>query len=242
MINYAVVIPMANEEKDFIPFINILTETLNKNPGGSVYFIVDNVSKDRTLEICNQHSAKDNRFKTIWAPQNRNVVDAYINGYKEALQNGHEYIIEMDAGLSHDPTIIPQFLESLCDGYECVFGSRFIRGGGISDSNWKRLFLSKVGTILANTLLGTSMYDMTSGFQGFHAEVVKKFAFYPLLSKAHFYQTELRYLLRYTNYLEIPIQYRAPSPSVSKKAIVNSLSVLFYYFKQRLKNKSVSIQ
>jgi dolichol-phosphate mannosyltransferase len=148
----------------------------------------------------------------------------------------------MDAGLSHDPKALPMFLRVLNEGNECAFGSRFINGGSIWDSTWKRTFLSKFGTILSNTLLGTKMYDMTSGFQGFHAHIVQQFVDYGLLSKAHFYQTELRYLLRKSRYAEIPIHYRAPSPSVSKKAIYNSFDVLFHYFLLRLKFKSPIIR
>jgi dolichol-phosphate mannosyltransferase len=236
--NYAITIPMANESEDFEPFVQALTDMLNRQSGGTVYFIVDSVSKDNTRELCEALSASDNRFVTVWAPENCNVVDAYLRGYREALNRGHEIIIEMDAGLSHDPRAIPMFLRVLNEGNECAFGSRFINGGSICDSNWKRTFLSKSGTLLSNMLLGTRMYDMTSGFQGFHASIVEKFQKYPLLSKAHFYQTELRYLLRNTRYAEIPIHYRAPSPSVSKKAIKNSFSVLFHYFFRRLQGKA----
>jgi len=169
-------------------------------------------------------------------------VDAYMKGYRTAYENGHEIIIEMDAGLSHDPRAIPMFIRVLNEGNECAFGSRFINGGSIQQSSYNRMFLSKIGTILSNILLGTKMYDMTSGFQGFHATVVKQFIDYKLLSKAHFYQTELRYLLRKKRYAEIPIHYRAPSPSVSKNAIVNSISVLFFYFLQRLKGDALIIK
>lgn len=240
--DFAVVIPMANEQMEFSPFVNSLTEVLNKFGCGKVYFVVDKVSKDNTLELCNALSAKDARFVTVWAPENKNVVDAYIKGYKVALSNKHEFIIEMDAGLSHDPKALPMFLRSLNEGNECVFGSRFINGGSICDSTWKRTFLSKTGTILSNVLLGTKMYDMTSGFQGFHANIVEKFVAYNLLSEAHFYQTELRFLLRKSRYAEVPIHYRAPSPSVSKKAISNSFAVLFHYFILRLKFKAPLIK
>ncbi len=240
--NFAVVIPMANEQDDFHPFVASLTEVLNMLECGKVYFVIDKVSKDNTLELCNNLSTADNRFVTVWASENKNVVDAYINGYKEALKNKHEFIIEMDAGLSHDPKALPMFLRVLNEGNECAFGSRFINGGSICDSSWKRTFLSKFGTILSNSLLGTKMYDMTSGYQGFHANIVEKFVEYGLLSKAHFYQTELRYLLRKSRYAEIPIHYRAPSPSVSKKAIYNSFAVLFHYFALRLKFKSPVIR
>ncbi|MDD3859202.1 MAG: glycosyltransferase [Bacteroidales bacterium] len=240
--NFAVVIPMANESEDFNPFVSSLTKVLDKLNCGKIYFVVDNVSKDNTLELCKKLSAADDRFVTIWSPENKNVVDAYIRGYKEAVINKHDYIIEMDAGMSHDPSALPMFLRVLNEGNECAFGSRFINGGSICDSTWKRTLLSKFGTILSNILLGTKMYDMTSGYQGFHVQIVEKFLAYKLLSKAHFYQTELRYLLRKTRYAEIPIHYRAPSPSVSKKAIYNSFSVLFHYFFLRLQFKSKIIR
>ncbi|MDD3740238.1 MAG: glycosyltransferase [Bacteroidales bacterium] len=240
--NFAVVIPMANESEDFNPFVSSLTKVLDKLNCGKIYFVVDNVSKDNTLELCKKLSTADDRFVTIWSPENKNVVDAYIRGYKEAVINKHDYIIEMDAGMSHDPSALPMFLRVLNEGNECAFGSRFINGGSICDSTWKRTLLSKFGTILSNILLGTKMYDMTSGYQGFHVQIVEKFLAYKLLSKAHFYQTELRYLLRKTRYAEIPIHYRAPSPSVSKKAIYNSFSVLFHYFFLRLQFKSKIIR
>lgn len=232
--NFAIVVPMANEEKEFQPFVDELRKVLDRLRSGTVYFIIDKVSKDNTLALSRHFSEKDERFVTIWAPENKNVVDAYLRGYREAYERGHEIIIEMDAGLSHDPRAIPMFLRALNEGNECAFGSRFVNGGSIWHSSFKRVFLSKFGTWLANNFLGTKMYDMTSGFQGFHSCIVKEFLNYQLLSKAHFYQTELRYLLRKKRFAEVPIHYRAPSASVSNKAIKNSLSVLFYYFYKRL--------
>lgn len=240
--NFAIIIPMANEENEFNPLVDNLKVVLQKLKSGKVYFIVDNVSKDKTLELSRNLSQNDDRFLTIWAPENRNVVDAYIRGYKEAYANGHSIIIEMDAGLSHDPRAIPMFLRVLNEGNECAFGSRFMNGGSIWQSSFKRTFLSRTGTILANVLLGTTMRDMTSGYQGFHREIVEEFLNYPLKSKAHFYQTEIRYLLRKKRYAEVPVHYRAPSPSVSQKAIKNSISVLLYYFYKRLTLKPVIIE
>jgi dolichol-phosphate mannosyltransferase len=240
--NFALVIPMANEEPDFHVFVKEVINSLVRIGGGKVYFVVDTVSKDRTLELCKELSANDPRFVTIYAPENKNVVDAYLRGYREAFLNGHEVIIEMDAGLSHDPRALPMFLRVLNEGNECAFGSRFINGGSIWNSDRKRTFLSKTGTILANVLLGTRMYDMTSGYQGFHSHVVEKFLKHKFLSKGHFYQTELRYLLRNSRFAEIPIHYQAPSPNVSAKSVKNSIHTLLHYFFRRLKGKAAIIQ
>lgn len=232
--DFALVIPMANEEPDFVEFVDALVQMLDFLQSGKVYFVIDGVSKDKTLELCRSLAVKDSRFVAVWAPENRNVVDAYLRGYREAVAGGHDFVIEMDAGLSHDPRAIPMFLRVLNEGNECAFGSRFINGGSIWKSSFKRTFLSRSGTVLSNLLLGTRMRDMTSGFQGFHRNIVEQFLQYPLLSKAHFYQTELRYLLRHKRFIEVPIHYRAPSPSVSRKAITNSINVLMHYFIRRI--------
>ena len=239
--DWAAIVPMANESQDFAVFIGVLQPLLDRLGNGKMYFVIDKATKDNTLELSQELSARDPRFVTVWAPENRNVVDAYMRGLREAYNAGHELIIEMDAGLSHDPRAIPMFLRVLNEGNECAFGSRFCNGGSMADSSLFRKTLSRTGTFLSNTLLGTTMYDMTSGFQGFHRDVVGQVLAYPLLSKAHFYQTEMRYLLRKKRFAEIPIHYRAPSNSVSKKAIRNALDVLWHYFVKRASFQAVHL-
>ena len=82
---------------------------------------------------------------------------------------------------------------------------------------------------------------MTSGFQGFHQDIVKEFVNYPFKSTGHFYQTELRYLLRKKRSFELPIHYRVPSPRISSKSVKNSLYCLFFYFFKRLTGKPIAI-
>lgn len=239
--NWAATIPMANEEEDFKPFVDILKRVMDVVGTGKIYFVIDNASKDKTLDLAKQLEQEDKRFEVIWAPENKNVVDAYLKGFRVAYDRGHDIIIEMDAGMSHDPRAIPMYLRVLNEGNECAFGSRFIKDGSMGDSPWRRRLLSKSGTILANLLLGTKLYDMTSGFQGFHRHIIGKLLEYPLKSRAHFYQTEVKYLLRKHRIAEIPIHYQAPSPRVSSKAIKNAYATLLWYFFQRLKGNTPSI-
>ena len=239
--DWSVVVPMANEAPDFDAFIAVLRPVLDRLGGGKVYFVVDNASKDNTRQLCDDLAAQDARFVTVWAPENRNVVDAYLRGFRAAYDAGHEIIIEMDGGLSHDPRALPMFLRVLSEGNECAFGSRFCNGGSMADSPLKRRLLSRTGTFLSNWLLGTTMDDMTSGFEGFHRSVIGLLLAYPLRSRAHFYQTEVRYLLRKHRYAEVPIHYRAPSNSVSKNAIRNARETLLYYFVRRLRGHPASL-
>ena len=235
--NWCIIIPMANEEDHFHPLISRLKEMMDRLQSGKVYMVVDTVSVDDTRRLCERIGKEDDRFASIWAPENRNVVDAYMRGYKAALENNHELIIEMDAGLSHDPYALPMFLRVLNEGNECAFGSRFINGGSIVDSHIRRRFLSRVGSMLANICLGTKLWDMTSGYQGFTREIVEKFAKLELMSTGHFYQTELRFLLKKTRYMEVPIHYKAPSPNVNIYSILNSLKCLIFYTFMRLFNR-----
>jgi dolichol-phosphate mannosyltransferase len=235
--NWAAIIPMANEEADFAPFVTQLAAAMDQLEGGSVYFIVDGVSKDRTLDLCREIEARDPRFHTIWAPENRNVVDAYLRGFREALDRGYEIIIEMDGGLSHDPRALSAFLRALHEGNDCAFGSRYINGGSMVDSAWRRKLLSKGGSWLARILLKVRFKDMTSGYQAFRRHVLVELMKYPLLSKAHFYQTEVRF----EKVIEVPIHYRAPSPRVSQKAIKNSFAVLWHYTWLRMTGRAAYI-
>ena len=239
--DWAVVIPMANEAENFGPFTSNLSGVFDVLGSGKVYLVLDEVTKDNTLGLANALAEKDSRFVVIWAPENRSVVDAYLKGFRVAYDSGHEIIIEMDAGMSHDPHALPTFLRRLNEGNECAFGSRFINGGSMGNSPFKRRALSRNSTILANILLGTALKDMTSGYQGFHREVIGQILNYPLKSTGHFYQTELRYLLRKRRFVEVPIHYQSPSPRVSSSSIKNAYKTLLHYFKIRLQGDAPSL-
>lgn len=220
---------MANEEEGFGEFINRLNAVIDEYPGASVYLVVDKASTDATPELCRELEKRDKRYHYIWAPENRNVVDAYLRGFAEAMKEKPDYIIEMDGGGSHDPRAIHAFVRAMKEGHECAFGSRYINGGSMVGSPFRRRFLSKFGSTVARMLLGCPMRDCTSGYEAFSAEVMEKILAYPLRSKAHFYQTELRYLLRHRNWIEVPIHYTSPSPRVSSKALANARNCLIYY-------------
>ncbi len=238
---WTVVTPMANEGADFAPFIAALNCTMDALGSGHVILVVDRVSKDNTRELAEECAKADPRYTCLWEPSTRNVVDAYLAGFRLALEIGFEWIVEMDAGMSHDPAAVPQFLAALAEGNDCVFGSRFLPGGSMVDSPPSRKFLSEAGTIAAKVLLGSKGTDMTSGYEAFTRDVLSQLVDFPLISTAHFYQTEVRYLLRNRRWVEIPIHYRAPSPRVSRGAIKNSFHALGHYTKLRLTRKAPSL-
>ena len=72
--NWAIVVPMANEEADFHAFTEVLSGVIRDLGSGKIYLVIDNASRDRTLELSRELSLKDSRYVTIFAPENRNLV------------------------------------------------------------------------------------------------------------------------------------------------------------------------
>ena len=219
-----IVMPVANEEKTMgrvieeilaLPFDNLF-----------LYPVIDSYSKDRTEEIIKSYESTG-RVKCIFYKESRGVISCYLEGYRRALEDGAECVLEMDGGGSHQPDEIPQFIEKLEEGYDCVWGSRFCAGGQMSHQPLYRKILSSGGTILANVVLGTRLKDMTSGFEGFQAHVLQSMNLDKFLSTGHMYQTEMRYYCRSKNCVEVPIHYIGGDSSLKFRSVKEALEILF---------------
>ena len=219
-----IVMPVANEEATMGKII----EDILLLPYDNLYLypVVDNYSKDKTEEIILSYE-KTGRVKCIFYQESKGVISCYLEGFRQALKDGAEQIIEMDGGGSHQPSEIPQFIDKLEEGYDCVWGSRFIKGGDISNHPLYRRILSSGGTWLSNLVLGTRLKDMTSGFEGFQRAVLEKFNFDHFLSTGHMYQTEMRFYCRKYHTIEVPIHYIGGTSSLKFKAIKEAICILF---------------
>ena len=236
-IQLAVVTPMANEGAEAVRFT---TEVLKQCSGFKTvafYAVIDRATKDDTLERMRALELQEPRLKVVWAPENRCVVDAYLRGYREALAGGADWILEIDAGFSHQPTDIPRFFDAMEQGYDCVFGSRFTAGSQIEESALMRKIVSWGGTTLTNLAMGTSQTDMTSGFELFTRRTLERILANGIHSRAHFFQTEIKVFCRNFKIVEVPITYRAASPGLGSKAIKDAFSQLFRLFQLRLQGK-----
>lgn len=232
-ISLGIVCPMANEESSAVKFVNAVLEQCAAFPFRSTRFfaILDNACRDRTRTLLEELGKTEPRLRVIWAPEDRCVVDAYVRGYHEALNAGCDWILEIDAGFSHQPENIPQFFQTMSQGYDCVFGSRFCEGGEITDSSRKRKLLSRGGTVLTNALLGTKLKDMTSGFELFSRAALEHVLAKGIKSRGHFFQTEIKINCRNLKIVEVPIHYRAASNSVNQHVIKDSLSNLWRMYR-----------
>ena len=225
---------MANEASSAIQFVDaVLSQCADREfESVTLFVILDAVSQDATQALLEAHQQHQPQLAVVWAPETRGVADAYVRGYREALAAGCDWILEIDAGFSHEPSDIPTFLEAMADGSDCVFGSRF-RAGGQNLGTFRRRFISRGGTALTNLLLGTKLTDMTSGFQLFTSEALNAVLAKGISSKGPFFQTEIKTHCRNLRIAEVPIHYNAGSHTVGRAAITESLVTLGRLFRRR---------
>lgn len=228
-IRIGVVIPLANEESTVTELLNRVSLQLSHND--RVFCVVDHSSVDTTRLRVEDFSRIDPRFILVWAPENKCVVDAYFTGYRAALDAGAQWILEMDGGLSHLPEEIPIFIDAIKQGYDYIAGCRFMKGGSYKGKVTRKL-ISWGGAKISNFLLGTHMLDMTSGFELFSRSSMQLVLKHGVRSKAHFFQTEIKYLLRKTKWVEVPINYSNPSNNVGAGNLREAFSNLFSLYRE----------
>jgi dolichol-phosphate mannosyltransferase len=235
-LSLGIVCPMANEEKSACRLVAQVLEETQEFGEVRFYAILDRASRDKTRESLDELAASEKRLTVVWTPESRNVVDAYTSGYREAIAAGHDYVLEMDAGFSHRPDDLPKFFEAMDQRYDCVFGSRFMPGGSMTETPWHRRVISRGGTMLANLLLGTRFHDMTSGFELFSRAALIEILEHGIHSQAHFFQTEIKYHARKMRIVEVPITYTASAPAVKLGSLGDAFKNLFRLVRLRWKS------
>jgi len=232
-----IVCPIANEKDTVTKFVPAVLEQCKGFKKLFFFAILDNKCTDGTFGLINTLEQRIPEVKVIWAPRNRSIVDAYIRGYREALIAGCDWILEIDAGFSHCPSEIPLFTQTMARGYDCIFGSRFCKGGTFAGASFKRFLISKGGTIVTNLFLGTKLKDMTSGFELFSRSSLQMVLEKGIHSVDHFFQTEIKVYCRKLNIREIPITYSNPSNSVNSSVVKDALANLWRLYKLRLQGR-----
>jgi len=235
-ISLGIVCPMANESETAVAFVQEVLGYCESAGFKAIKFFVvlDKVSKDNTLQLMQELAQKRSELRVVWAPENQNIVDAYVRGYREALAAGSDWVLEIDAGFSHQPAEIPEFFARMSEGYDCVFGSRFCDNGSFEQGSRQRYLVSRGGTILANLFLGTRLKDMTSGFELFSRPVLEGVLARGICSRGPFFQTEIKAYCRHRRTIEVPIHYRSPSHNLNSSTIQDAFANLWRLFRLRV--------
>lgn len=184
-----VVIPTFNEAEN----LPVVYERICKqNIPGLGFIIVDDNSPDGTGQIADELSAShDGFFRVVHQPGKTGLGRAYVAGFKAAIEEGAEIVIEMDADLSHPPEEIPMMLEAL-ETHDVVVGSRYMTGGGV-DPSWSigRRLLSSLGNAGIRILVGISVTDPTSGFKVFRRSALEQVGLDTLQCNGFAFQAEM---------------------------------------------------
>ena len=228
-----VVTPVGNEADTIAQFLEAVQVHLG--PQDRHLLIIDGFSKDDTRAIVKSYigSGQGSHVELIEASENRCIRDAYVRGYREAVARGAEWVLEIDAGFSHDPACIPSFLEKMEQGYDYAGGSRFMKGAEYHGGPFRRL-LSQGGTLAAKLLLRCRLTDMTSGFQCYTRDTLEYVLAKGIESRGGFFQTEIRYWVSFRKWSEIPIVYGNTKATVPAKYVFDGITGLLKLVKRSL--------
>ena len=220
MKKYLIIIPTYNE-KDNISLI--LTKIINLSTNFNI-LVVDDNSPDGTSEIVESFMLSNSNINIVKRQSKKGLGSAYIEGFRWALNNNYDYVMQIDADLSHNPDDLIRLKNQSTD-YDLVIGSRYING--ISIVNWplSRLILSYFANLYARMIIGIPIKDVTGGFKCISTNILKSINLNEIKSEGYSFQIELNYLAWMNNYTisEIPIVFTDRTLGTSKM----SKSVIF---------------
>jgi dolichol-phosphate mannosyltransferase len=217
-----VVIPTYDEASNIVAMV----EALCALPALELdVLVVDDNSPDGTGLLVDQLRAQlddARRLHVLHRTRKEGLGAAYIAGFKYALAQGAEQIIQMDADFSHSPSYIPQMLEAIRQ-YDVVVGSRYVRGGKV-DERWSpgRFFLSWwANSVWVNLVLRLKVRDATAGFKCWQRRVLEEIELDQVRSNGYDFQVEMAYLTERLGFrvLEIPIYFEDRRIGKSKMSI-----------------------
>ncbi|MEO5989500.1 MAG: polyprenol monophosphomannose synthase [Candidatus Eisenbacteria bacterium] len=208
-----VIVPTYNE----IENIDELLTRLMALPFGLHVLIVDDGSPDGTAAVVQRRMADEPRIHLLQRPSKMGLGSAYRVGFRYALDQGAEYIFEMDADFSHDPAAIGEFLTATEEA-DIVVGSRYLHG--VTVVNWplSRLILSYSANLYSRVITGLPLMDATGGFKCFRRRALQGISLDKVQSEGYSFQIEMSFRCwkRGFRIKEIPIIFVDRRAGVSK--------------------------
>lgn len=211
-----VIIPTYNEVeniKELLPALMALDEKFD-------VLVVDDSSPDGTADQVLLFRQTNTRVFLLKRNQKNGLGKAYIAGFKWALENYYDAMIEMDADFSHAPQDLVKILSAI-EIHPIVIGSRYVPGGQTVNWGFFRKLISKGGGIYSRLILGYPIKDWTGGFNAWHAQVLKDIGLDDIRSNGYSFQIELKYKAQRKGYpvLEVPITFEDRRVGLSKMSL-----------------------
>ncbi|GAB1365397.1 polyprenol monophosphomannose synthase [Candidatus Cloacimonadaceae bacterium] len=208
-----VIVPTYNE----IENIERIIETVLAKAEDIEILVLDDNSPDGTALRVKFMQSSEPRLHLIERPGKMGLGSAYVTGFKYALQNGYEYIMEMDADFSHNPEDVPRLIEA-AKKYDLVIGSRYCNGVNIINWPFKRLLISYFASKYVRVITGMPVKDPTGGFKCFNRKVLESIDLDKILSDGYAFQIEMNFRswVKGFRIKEIPIVFTERLNGVSK--------------------------
>lgn len=202
-----VIIPTYNERENVEKMIRqVMTYEENFH-----ILIVDDGSPDGTSEIVKKLQLEySDRLHIEKRAGKLGLGTAYIHGFKWALARDYEYIFEMDCDFSHNPDDLTRLLAPLQSGKASLsIGSRYCKGGKISNWPIDRILMSYFASIYVRLILWISIKDTTAGFIGYHRDVLAKIQLDNIKFKGYAFQICMKYAAKKHKFkiIEVPITF-----------------------------------
>jgi len=218
-----VIIPTYNEANNILALLEKIL-SLYKDID---ILIVDDNSPDKTGDIIERFALTEKSVKCLRREKKEGIGPAYIAGFQYALNNNYEYIIQMDADLSHHPKYIKPLID-LAKDYDCVIGSRYVTGGGTEHWSISRKLISRLGSFYARTISRVPAQDFTSGFRCFKNQALKQIQFATITSKGYAFniETTIRLHKNRLKIKELPIIFKERTSGRSKMSLAIILEAI----------------
>ena len=234
-----VIIPTYNERENIEPIAKALFTVC---PEANILFVDDN-SPDGTGDLIDALRSGEPRVHVLHRQGKQGLGRAYIAGFQWALEQGYQFILEMDADFSHNPEDVPR-LVSAAHTADLALGTRY--KGGVRVINWplSRLILSKAASYYARWITGLPFTDPTGGFKCFRREVLESIDLSAIRSNGYSFQIEMTHTAwrRGFRIEEVPITFEERRVGHSKMdaAIVREALLMVWklLFRARLRRKA----
>ncbi|MDR2644241.1 MAG: polyprenol monophosphomannose synthase [Planctomycetaceae bacterium] len=196
--------------------------------------VIDDNSPDGTGDWVVEQMQVEPRLKLIRRAGKLGLGTATFAAMKYAIENQYDFLLNMDADLSHPPRYIPAIrskAEEDGKGFDVVIGSRYVHGGGVEGWPLYRQLMSRCINLYAKIFLGLKTKDNSGAFRCYRVELLKKLDETKIVSKGYSFQEEILFRLKKVGatFAEVPIIFvdrRFGSSKINHKETLNALWIL----------------
>jgi len=208
-------LPTYNERENLEAMIDALGDVLDTDRDHVL--VIDDGSPDGTGEIADRLAAERGWVSVLHRETKEGIGPAYVAGFRRALSEDAELVLEMDCDFSHNPADVPRLIAATDDA-DLVLGSRYTPGGGTANWGLVRRIVSRGGCLYAQVLLGMRVRDLTGGFKCFRRATLEAIDLDALSAHGYAFQIETTYRVHKAGLRieEVPITFVERRAGASK--------------------------